>query len=224
MDLVIGAFVVGVIVQQFQHVDMYMDEVFHYPQLVQFLHHNYTWDDKITTPPGLYILPVLLQLGALFQARLLNTLYGFLTFLLFRSRGQGIVALLPPSFFFHFLYYTDSGATLFTLAGMVMIERGWFKTSALTCAVSIWFRQTNAVWLVFIAACGALDLLSRLDPRVGAKYESPRKAIQTTLLFIIAAFRNIYFILGKLYPYGVVAMGCVAFVLWNGGIVLGTKS
>ncbi|KAI9903844.1 hypothetical protein N3K66_000373 [Trichothecium roseum] len=44
----------------------YLDEVFHIPQAQKFCEGRYReWDDKITTPPGLYLLPPLIPEGAL---------------------------------------------------------------------------------------------------------------------------------------------------------------
>ncbi|KAF1997543.1 glycosyltransferase family 59 protein [Amniculicola lignicola CBS 123094] len=41
--------------------DPYMDEVFHVPQAQRYCKSDFTWDQKITTPPGLYIVSLLLK-------------------------------------------------------------------------------------------------------------------------------------------------------------------
>ncbi|KAF2799070.1 glycosyltransferase family 59 protein [Melanomma pulvis-pyrius CBS 109.77] len=46
-----------------EHVpDPYLDEVFHVPQAQRYCKNDYSWDPKITTPPGLYLLSLFLNL------------------------------------------------------------------------------------------------------------------------------------------------------------------
>ncbi|KAF2846343.1 glycosyltransferase family 59 protein [Plenodomus tracheiphilus IPT5] len=76
----------------------YLDEYFHVPQAQQYCNGDYTWDPKITTPPGLYLVSQLLKplLGCdTSSLRILNTIalcalvplsYGILRLL--RARGH----------------------------------------------------------------------------------------------------------------------------------------
>ncbi|KAF2117607.1 alpha-2-glucosyltransferase Alg10 [Lophiotrema nucula] len=41
--------------------DPYLDEVFHVPQAQRYCNGDYTWDPKITTPPGLYAISLLFK-------------------------------------------------------------------------------------------------------------------------------------------------------------------
>lgn len=116
---------------------IFQDEVFHVRQAQHYCQgHFEIWDPKITTPPGLYFLSVILSpvLGCSISAlRFLNALclLGLVvvlraTFTIRRKRNheRGFVSnilachsslnivLFPPLFFFSALYYTDMASTL----------------------------------------------------------------------------------------------------------------
>ena len=56
-----GAIGIALLVGLNQDIDPYMDEIFHVPQAQRFCSHDFNYyDPKITTPPGLYILSLLL--------------------------------------------------------------------------------------------------------------------------------------------------------------------
>ncbi|KAI0478418.1 DIE2/ALG10 family-domain-containing protein [Xylariaceae sp. FL0804] len=117
----------------------YLDEVFHIPQTQVYCEGRYSeWDDKITTPPGLYALTILFnRLMGLdcsvdtlrhFNVEVVHHLA--VAALVCRARyeqpktgpyslwavGTGInVALFPVLFFFSGLYYTDPISTCVVL-------------------------------------------------------------------------------------------------------------
>ncbi|KAI1382652.1 glycosyltransferase family 59 protein [Hypoxylon trugodes] len=120
----------------------YLDEVFHIPQAQVYCEGKYfQWDDKITTPPGLYALTILAnKLTGIpceayhlryFNAEIIS--YLALAAIISRARLEqpetpnsrryspyaiwtGInVALFPVLFFFSGLYYTDVISTLVVL-------------------------------------------------------------------------------------------------------------
>jgi len=111
----------------------YLDEVFHVPQAQVFWQGNWThWDDKITTPPGVYLYSILVNKIYKFDSdssnltvydlRWTNVLLLYLMLLAltvlslltskdaprdrFLQREYSIVAF-PLFFFFSALYYTD---------------------------------------------------------------------------------------------------------------------
>ncbi|KAI1638636.1 glycosyltransferase family 59 protein [Biscogniauxia mediterranea] len=128
-----------------EHVpEPYLDEVFHIPQAQVYCEGRYTaWDNKITTPPGLYVLTIVLNrlsglLCSVKNLRLFNVemiSYLGVIAMLCRARferlgthagaeqryssyavGTGLnVALFPVLFFFSSLYYTDIISTLVVL-------------------------------------------------------------------------------------------------------------
>ncbi|KAI0186074.1 putative glucosyltransferase [Xylaria flabelliformis] len=122
----------------------YLDEVFHIPQAqVYCAGRYYEWDDKITTPPGLYFSTILFNrvLGfpcSIYNLRAFNVVViSCISVLVLICRARltpnlaksdtgrqvttydiltGInVALFPVLFFFSGLYYTDPASTLIVL-------------------------------------------------------------------------------------------------------------
>ncbi|KAI1126198.1 DIE2/ALG10 family-domain-containing protein [Nemania abortiva] len=122
----------------------YLDEVFHIPQAQVYCEGRYLeWDDKITTPPGLYIFTIVFNRLLGFPCSVYN-LRAFNVFVVscvsvlvlvcrtnlaragvkpdsgrevsVRHLLTGInVALFPVLFFFSGLYYTDPASTLIVL-------------------------------------------------------------------------------------------------------------
>ncbi|KAI2466785.1 glycosyltransferase family 59 protein [Annulohypoxylon bovei var. microspora] len=124
----------------------YLDEVFHIPQAQVYCDGRYSvWDDKITTPPGLYALTILANKltgfpCSAYYLRLFNveiTSYLAIAAIISRARLEqsstgedsrsprqysayavwtGInIALFPVLFFFSGLYYTDVVSTFVVL-------------------------------------------------------------------------------------------------------------
>ncbi|KAK0643882.1 DIE2/ALG10 family-domain-containing protein [Cercophora newfieldiana] len=120
----------------------YLDEFFHIPQAQTYCEGRYLeWDDKITTPPGLYFLSVAfhklwmmqctvyslryLNITATLSIALIATRCHALVTARISGRGNGHssasfhtglnIALFPVIFFFSALYYTDVVSTLVVL-------------------------------------------------------------------------------------------------------------
>ena len=77
------------------------------------------------------------------------------------------ICLFPLNYFFQFLFYTDVGSTFLVLLAYYSQLRCRYKLSALSGALSIFFRQTNVVWVVFCLALTILqnskDLINNTD-------------------------------------------------------------
>jgi len=112
----------------------YMDEEFHFRQYSHYQDNNFhIWDDKITTPPGLYIIQRLLTTilpSNLLFLRIINSLFFSNIFLVYVLKIYDFLepspanltrslnlALTPTIYFFNFLDYTDS-ASISALAAM----------------------------------------------------------------------------------------------------------
>ncbi|KAH7031678.1 DIE2/ALG10 family-domain-containing protein [Microdochium trichocladiopsis] len=157
----------------------YLDEVFHIPQAQVYCEGRYfDWDDKITTPPGLYLLSIWLIQGTACSARNLRmvnvgivaciAIVAALCLELQRRKrpsqpavgalGAGTnVALFPVIFFFSGLYYTDGASTLVVLLAywshLVRAEqtRPSILSDLMTIILgltSLVMRQTNIFWVV----------------------------------------------------------------------------
>ncbi|KAI0537088.1 DIE2/ALG10 family-domain-containing protein [Xylaria digitata] len=180
----------------------YLDEVFHIPQTQVYCQGRYLeWDDKITTPPGLYISTIFYNglLGrscSIYNLRSFNLIavlcISFLV-LICRARmaqapqitGRHIVTginigLFPVLFFFSGLYYTDPSSTLVVLFAYanhltrVGTERPSFLNDVYTLALGILalaFRQTNIFWVVVYI--GGLEVVHAIKTLNPKPVETP---------------------------------------------------
>ena len=133
----------------------YMDEPFHIPQAKRYCEWEFSWDPKITTPPGLYYLSLALsplQGCSILSLRLTNVILGGFKLYLLKVLNVEWLYLMPISFFYHHLYYTDTLSELL----MLLSYYGVIKQSRLLVFLfgiaSIFIRQTNIVlliWMIF---------------------------------------------------------------------------
>ena len=146
-----------------------------------------------------------------------------------------ILSIFPVLYFFTFLYYTDSGSTFCVLLMYLLCLDGSHKMAAVIGAVSVMFRQTNIVWVVFMAGITASDCLMH---RIHPEKKDISKESQRNLGFLLAVVRQLYNwimkdrkslvnwlseMICKIWLYLLVIVGFVAFVVINGSIVVGAK-
>lgn len=138
-----------------------------------------------------------------------------------------VCCLFPLHFFYIFLYYTDVGSVLFTLSAWLAAAKGQFKLAALLGAAAVLMRQTNAVWVAFIAARAAIEISIPSSPKNNLKSTSKNgneSLASDIILFLRRVWALKYYVLGKLWALASVVQLFAAFVLWNGGIVVGDKA
>ncbi|XP_024987704.1 dol-P-Glc:Glc(2)Man(9)GlcNAc(2)-PP-Dol alpha-1,2-glucosyltransferase [Cynara cardunculus var. scolymus] len=70
-----------------------------------------------------------------------------------------VLALYPLHWFFTFLYYTDVASLAVVLAMYLMCLKKNYLCSALLGVVAVVVRQTNIIWMLFVACIGVLDLI-----------------------------------------------------------------
>ncbi|CCM00335.1 uncharacterized protein FIBRA_02365 [Fibroporia radiculosa] len=235
--------------------DPYMDEPFHVPQAQAYCEGDYwTWDPKITTPPGLYVLSVILKRIFMFKCNLPMLRLTPLLFLLvlpivlarllcFHQRERlpqsllvptteaVILSAFPIAWFFGFLYYTEVPSLVFVVATVVASAQKRHWLAALLGGISCTFRQNNIVWVMYAYACSQLmHLRFRRAPPGSqslAKLHDP-PALAASPMDLLHSARTlpgvIPEILPSFVPYALVLVGFGAFIVWNGGIVLGDKS
>ncbi|WOL08428.1 hypothetical protein Cni_G17181 [Canna indica] len=184
-----------------------------------------------------------------------------------------ILASYPLHWFFTFLYYTDVASLTAVLAMYLASLKSRYWLSAMLGAFAILFRQTNVVWMLFIAANSAITYAEELyekDPVLQNKHESMLKD-NTFLMNYMSCpissglrkrnihnsstngkkqsisrgtdfsqhnstgfFGEILNVALKLWslkwkviiaflPFLLILLAFVAFVIWNGSIVLGAK-
>jgi len=159
----------------------YMDEPFHIPQAQAYCLGNWThWDDKITTPPALYIYSIILQRisGAKCSIAFLRstcTLLLIASPIIFRyflsaqrqlsslrsslaNTFEAIVlASFPILWFFGFLYYTELPSVVFTVGSFILAQRERHISAALLGLAACATRQTNVLWILYAFAYSQLS-------------------------------------------------------------------
>ncbi|EGO27531.1 glycosyltransferase family 59 protein [Serpula lacrymans var. lacrymans S7.9] len=227
----------------------YMDEPFHVPQALAYCRGEWTsWDPKITTPPGLYVLSVIFHRIFMFKCTLpLLRLTATLTLLtlplvlgrllafyqrrrppplLSPSLEAVVLSFFPIAWFFGFLYYTDVPGLVFVLSTAVAATQNKHWLAALLGLISCTMRQTNVVWVIYAFAVSQLMYL-RFRREASAVWHDQSALIAgpSDIVQSILTLPNIILeILPAFIPYAVVLVLFGSFVVWNGGIVLGDKS
>ncbi|OAY24834.1 dol-P-Glc:Glc(2)Man(9)GlcNAc(2)-PP-Dol alpha-1,2-glucosyltransferase isoform X2 [Manihot esculenta] len=182
-----------------------------------------------------------------------------------------ILALYPLHWFFSFLYYTDVASLTAVLAMYLTCLKKKYYFSALLGAFAVFIRQTNIIWMLFVACTGIIDT-TMTHPRKKVKVDELNESVKETGRLIhndsISASSNMrrrkpnsgvnaskystitatgslatqssgfldeireicltsWPMKWKLFisfsPFFMVLVAFVAFVRWNGSVVLGAK-
>ncbi|RIB21128.1 Glycosyltransferase Family 59 protein [Gigaspora rosea] len=151
-----------------------------------------------------------------------------------RAFNAFVLTSFPVNWFYNFLYYTDSGSTFFILWSYLLALKREFWMSAMVSGVGVFFRQTNIGWVCFILGVSVIDVLS--DNNFSSKHFigilRPVKnknirfgiAIQEIFKFTLIAIRNLVELMIIFFPYILVILSFIYFLIWNGGVVLGDKA
>ncbi|OBZ79247.1 Dol-P-Glc:Glc(2)Man(9)GlcNAc(2)-PP-Dol alpha-1,2-glucosyltransferase [Grifola frondosa] len=142
-----------------------------------------------------------------------------------------VLSCFPVAWFFGFLYYTEVPSLVSVVATVVYATQGRHWLAALLGVVSCTFRQNNIIWVMYAYAASQLMYLRfrRAPPNTRplaklhdppALAASPADLVRT----ILSAPKVLPDILPSFVPYSLVVTAFAAFVVWNGGIVLGDKS
>ncbi|KAL3628633.1 hypothetical protein CASFOL_027679 [Castilleja foliolosa] len=159
--------------------DPYMDEIFHVPQVKQYCGGNFrSWDPMITTPPGLIGLFCMQAVSSFSDActasvlRLTNGVLAVICSVLIyeiivhlrpslddkkATIRAMVLSLYPLHWFFTFLYYTDVASLTAVLAMYLLVLRKKYMFSSLLGALSVLIRQTNIIWVLFVACTGVIE-------------------------------------------------------------------
>jgi len=196
------------------------------------------WDPKITTPVGLYLVTIVLRIllypfgftectntnwirftNALVLS-VIPCLCSWIRQRLGRRRTSlmpWICATLPPLWFFGFLYYTDVLSIVAVLAGMLAVESRQYGTAALFGWLSLWFRQNNIVWVLFMMGASMLQELQRLSDTPAEKMPPLLTLVGHTSTWVRLVRTSALFL-----P---VFASFAAYLWWNdGSVVLGDKN
>lgn len=269
--MTISSFYIWYEINKHLYNEPYMDEIFHVRQTLKYCIEKdwFSWDIKITTPPGLYIIATIASMIYEFLfypfmifknkndsyhdiemylrqlicsvsgLRLLNLFFGIGIIIVFKkiisepsveeknkngekSKNQlenflklMILANFPISFFFHHLYYTDSGSTFFIFLSFYTQKTTHPILSGIFGFFALTFRQTNIIWISFIALYHIIYIYS-----IQIKRNERTRTIKSLLKFVIL---NVPKIFKELWPHLINLILFVLFVYKNNGIVLGMK-
>ncbi len=72
------------------------------------------------------------------------------------------ITLFPLNYFFQFLYYTDVGSTFFTLLAYYYNLKSRHYLTLIFGIISILFRQTNIIWILFFLMLFLLNEINEL--------------------------------------------------------------
>lgn len=224
----------------------YMDEPFHVKQAQAYCENRFNvWDPKITTPPGLYLVTVLLlkPLTLIFGSekicsttafRCLNT--GFLlclVYVFYKIRRQMqfgsrrslsaesalIVCTFPLLYFFSLLYYTDTISTLSVFLMYWAFLRNRHGMAASLGLLSISFRQTNIVWVAFCCGNAAFAAIYSNRKRTATKSSAEESILNLVPRNFDDLLKFSQAILPAVLPYFMVFLFFLGFIYSNGGSV-----
>lgn len=132
------------------------------------------------------------------------------------------ITLLPPLFFFNSLYYTDAGSLLFILLTYLFATTEWHLTASIFGLISILFRQTNIVWVFYVAYRVMLGTFEEyhVTPVDQQQQGSSVSRCYHNFLYNKKLILNL---IKRGLPYATVGLLFIAFVVINKGIVLGDK-
>ncbi|XP_008447877.2 dol-P-Glc:Glc(2)Man(9)GlcNAc(2)-PP-Dol alpha-1,2-glucosyltransferase isoform X1 [Cucumis melo] len=182
-----------------------------------------------------------------------------------------ILALYPLHWFFTFLYYTDVASLTAVLAMYLACLKKNYWLSALFGIFAVFIRQTNVIWMLFVACSGVIDTTltfhddniqmhendvvveesssliakgsltskANLRKRKFSRTKDVGKQVPQFTRFssinqklglldeiramILTMWRMRFKLLVSFFPFVIVLIAFVAFVCWNGSIVLGAK-
>jgi len=144
------------------------------------------------------------------------------------------VATFPVLYFFTFLYYTDAGSTLFILYSYLLCLQQRHCLSAAVGTVSVIFRQTNIVWVVFFGFCVVCETLFNTvmpDQYSLSKLTDHAAVVRHICSWLRNSLREdrrrlsnlICQILQNVWPYFIVCLAFLIFLWVNNGIVVGAR-
>lgn len=216
----------------------FIDELFHVDQTISYIKGDwFSWNPKITTPPGLYILGWLqykittffTNWSTLTVLRLSNLVGGLIVWpwvvlrplFLFNALGFWPVTLMcfPLMVSYYFLYYTDVWATIFiveslNLALVLPFGETWsIRLSALCGLISCFFRQTNIVWNFFI-------MVLVIERRAIIEKQFNTLNFNNYLKLLLHSIENFK---SLVLPYVINFVLFVLFLIYNRSITLGDK-
>lgn len=181
-----------------------------------------TYDVAITTPPGLYLpnslLAVIISPEIVCSTRALRFTSAVMTSLTFVVISQIIIllkhrfpnttkqekshyatslsiTLIPVSFFYSNLYYTDTSAIFYILLAWYLSLSNRHVPSAFVATIASFTRQTNIVWHFFIGLEATLyPCLSHRSPTFRSVIPQLASSLKSTAPHLVSGFLYLVFL------------------------------
>ncbi|XP_064632019.1 putative Dol-P-Glc:Glc(2)Man(9)GlcNAc(2)-PP-Dol alpha-1,2-glucosyltransferase [Lineus longissimus] len=145
------------------------------------------------------------------------------------------LAVFPLLYFYTFLFYTEGGSTFFVLLMYALSLHRRHNFAALIGMVAICFRQTNLIWVIFVAGEEVVRII--IDHIKPEKKELTEKefhgwkfvrVVLQTLIQDLPYFRHLPVLIGRVLsnclPYILTGVCFGVFIIWNDGIVVGDRT
>lgn len=140
----------------------------------------------------------------------------------------------PLLYFFNFLFYTDAGSLFFVLLMYLHHLTHQYWLASFFGIISLLFRQSNIVWMFFLASHSSLKIVLRQSEKFNKKNKQQQQLKEkntNTSFFSFFSFFTLKFLLdtfllifSNFTGYIIAAISFVTFILINGSIALGDKS
>ncbi|KAI9266224.1 asparagine-linked glycosylation 10, alpha-1,2-glucosyltransferase [Helicostylum pulchrum] len=140
----------------------------------------------------------------------------------------------PVGFFYNFVYYTDPGSTFFVMFCYLLAKKKRYFSSGIIGLVSLTFRQTNIIWVCLFMMIVIIDTLT-VDPKknddkpslynpVCSSIHQPTQVVGIISSLLVSTVKQITTVLPNIFSFILAIISFAAFLVWNGGIVLGDRS
>ncbi|MDD9860288.1 MAG: hypothetical protein OXU40_07560 [Nitrospira sp.] len=219
-------------------VGLKVDEEYHYDQIVAFLDGRFdvigrSW---VSTPPLYHALVATMAwvVGdySPTAVRRFSAILCFPALILFflcaraldkdNRVSLSLLFFLCPIFFpFFFVIYTNMLALLFLLGALWLTLARRYQLAGLVVGLAILVRQTEIVWafVLGVIAMGQQDVWRRLV-HPGYDWKRALRAVRPVGMVVLVGKRALRAV-GRVWMFGLVGVAFLAFVYWNGGVVLG---
>lgn len=148
------------------------------------------------------------------------------------------LATFPVLYFCTFLYYTDAGSVFFVLFMYLLSLNRNHVMAAMLGGCAVMMRQTNIVWVLFVCGTAAASCISNYlkCPETMDKDNGKQLTEQEYFDHLVSAVRNslrnhkksMIFLVRQvafvIWPYVILIVGFIAFVIYNGGFVVGDRN
>lgn len=133
------------------------------------------------------------------------------------------LVILPPMYFFSFIYYTDVPSITTILSMIFFSLKQKYFIASLFAFLSVLMRQTNIVWVAAILGTHlADDMLKSIYPQMDLKdstmtnfFHTIKSHLKSPRMLVKFMFSSIV----KYYGYTFVILAFIIFLIKNGSIV-----